>query len=233
MIDAGTARDDTADDTGGDMAHISFQDVTRHFSAAERPAVAAVDLEVRDGETVALVGPAGAGKTTLLRLAGGLEAPDRGRVVLGGSDAGDGAVDVVLLFQNYAIYPNLSVRDNIVNPLRHGHHPREMETTLDEVVELLGLGDLTRRQGSSLSVSERMRVAVARALVRRPGVLLMDEPVENLEAGVRAELRDCLVAAQRAFRVTALYATRDHAEARAVADRVVVVEEGRVRESDE
>ena len=209
------------------MARISFEDVTRHFSGAERPAVAAVDLEVADGETVALIGPAGAGKTTLLRLAGGLELPDEGRVVLGGPGED---VEVVMLFQNYAIYPNLSVRDNIVNPLRHDRSSRETDAVLDEVVDLLGLRDLTRRPGSSLSVSERMRVAVARSLVRRPGVLLMDEPLANLEVGVRAHVRECLVAAQRAFRVTTLYATRDADEAGAVADRVMSVDAGKVRQ---
>jgi len=226
MIAAETVDEPTQ---GDDMARISFQHVTRHFSGAEEPAVDAVDLEVADGETVALVGPAGAGKTTLLRLAGGLEVPDTGRVLLGDPPDGDVDVVVVLLFQNYAIYPNLSVRDNIVGPVRH-QSPQEVDATLDEVVELLGLGGLTRRPGSSLSVSERMRVAVARSFVRRPGVLLRVEPLANLEPQVRTDVRACLVAAQQAFRVTTLYATEDPGEAAAVADRVVHVEGGRVRE---
>lgn len=213
------------------MARICFQDVTRHFSGAAEPAVAAVDLEIADGEAVALVGPPGAGKTTLLRLAGGLEVPDQGRVLLGDQEGGGDGIEVVLLFQNYAIYPNLSVRDNIANPLRGGHSPQEVEANLDQVVGLLGLGELTRRPASTLSASERMRVALAGSLVRRPGVLLMDEPLANLEPGVRSDLRDRLVAAQQAFRVTTLYATEDPEEATAVADRVIRVEGGRVQEA--
>lgn len=210
------------------MTRICFEDVTRHFSGAAEPAVAGVDLDVADGEAVAFVGPPGAGKTTLLRLAGGLEVPDRGRVLLGDPAGGGEEVEVMLLFQNYAIYPNLSVRDNIANPLRAGRSPQEVEARLDEVVGLLGLGGLTRRPASSLSASERMRVALARSLVRRPGVLLMDEPLANLEPGVRTDLRDRLVAAQRAFPVTTLYATEDPEEAAAVADRVIRVENGRL-----
>lgn len=215
------------------MARIQFQDVTRHFSGAAEPAVAGVDLDVADGESVALVGPPGAGKTTLLRLAGGLEVPDQGRVILD-DQAGDGdrvEVKVVLLFQNYAIYPNLSVRDNITEPLRPGHSAQAVQESLDEVLELLGLGELTRRPVSSLSVSERMRVALARSLARRPGVLLMDEPLANLEPGVRGDVRGRLVAAQRACRVTTLYATENTEEAATVADRVIRVEGGRVREA--
>lgn len=211
------------------MARICFQDVTRHFSGAAEPAIAAVDLDVADGEAVALVGPPGAGKTTLLRLAGGLEVPDQGRVLLGDQEGGRDEIEVVLIFQNYAIYPNLSVRDNIATPLRGRLSPQAVEANLDEVVGLLGLGELTKRTASSLSTSERMRVALARSLVRRPGVLLMDEPLANLEPGVRTDLRDRLVAAQRAFRVTTLFATEDPEEARAVADRVLRVEGGRLQ----
>ena len=213
------------------MARIRFEDVTRHFSGAAEPAVVGVDLEVVDGEAVALVGPPGAGKTTLLRLVGGLEVPDKGRVLLGDSEHVDGEIEVVLLFQNYAIYPNLSVRDNIVSPVRPGRPAQEVEASLDEVVELLGLGELTKRPASSLSVSERMRVALARSLVRRPGVLLMDEPLANLEPGVRSDVRERLVAAQHTFNVTTLYATEDPKEATAVADRVIRVEGGRVHEA--
>jgi ABC-type sugar transport system ATPase subunit len=213
------------------MAKICFKDVTRHFSGAAEPAVAGVDLQVADGEVVAFVGPTGAGKTTLLRLAGGLEVPDSGRVLLGDSEDVDDAIEVVLLFQNYAIYPNLSVRENIASPLRLRPTPGDVDTSIDEVVALLGLGELTRRQASELSTSERMRVALARSLVRRPGVLLLDEPLANLEPGIRRELRDRFIAAQHAFHVTTLYATEDPEEATAVADRIVSLEDGRLRDT--
>jgi len=211
------------------MARICFEDVTRHYAGADEPAVVDVRLEVDDGETVALVGPPGAGKTTLLRLAGGLEVPDRGKVRIERGprelDA-EGPVEVVLVFQNYAIYPNLSVRENVASPLQAAG--RRDDARVDEVVELLGLADSLRRPASSLSASERMRVALARSFVRRPGLLLMDEPLANLAPAVHADLRDRLVAAQQTFRVTTLYATEDLAEAEAVADRVVRVEAGRV-----
>ncbi len=211
------------------MARICFQGVTRHFAGAAEPAIAGVDLDVADGEAVALVGPPRAGKTTLLRLAGGLEVPDQGRILLGDPAGGPGEIEVVLLFQNYAIYPNLSVRDNIATSLQGRLSPSDVEVTVDQVVDLLGLGALTKRPASSLSTSERMRVALARALVRRPGVLLMDEPLANLEPGVRTDLRDRLVAAQRAFGITSLLATEDLGEATAVADRVVHLEAGRLQ----
>jgi len=211
------------------MARICFEDVTRHYAGAEEPAVVDVHLEVDEGETVALVGPPGAGKTTLLRLAGGLELPDEGKVRLEGSPRdleGDGQVEVVLVFQNYAVYPNLSVRENVASPLRAAG--RRDDEHLDRVIEMLGLSDSVRRPASSLSASERMRVALARSFVRRPGLLLMDEPLANLAPAVRADLRDRMVAAQQAFRVTTLYATEDPEEAAAVADRVVRVEGGRL-----
>ena len=210
------------------MAQIRFQDVTRHFAGAADPAVTSVDLDIADGESVAFVGPPGAGKTTLLRLAGGLEVPDRGQITVGDQDGAGGTAEVVMLFQNYAIYPHLSVRDNIASPLRATRSPGDAEGDLDEVIRLLGLDDLEKRPASSLSASDRMRVALARSLARRPGVLLMDEPLANLEPGVRQDLRDRLVSAQRAFGVTTLYATEDPQEATAVADRVLRVEGGRV-----
>lgn len=213
---------------GWKMTRICFEDVTRHFSGAAEPAVVSVDLDVADGEAVALVGPPGAGKTTLLRLAAGLEAPDHGRVLLDGRPGPHDGVEVVLLFQNYAMYPHLSVRDNIATSLRGRVTTEQVAADVDDVVGLLGLGELVRRTASSLSTSERMRVALARSLVRRPDVLLMDEPLANLEPGVRTELRERLVAARHAYPATTLFATEDLAEAAAVADRVLRVEGGRL-----
>ena len=209
------------------MARVEFAEVTRHFAHASEPAVAGVDLEVADGEVVVVTGPPGSGKTTLLRLAAGLEVPDQGHVRIG--DGPPAQAEVALVFQNYAVYPHLTVRDNISLPLRRNKARRkDVAAAVDEVVEILGLGDLTRKAASTLSVSERMRVVLARSLVRRPDVLLMDEPLANLEHGVRDELRSRLVEAQRAFGATTLYATASPEAASPWAGRTVVLESGRL-----
>lgn len=211
------------------MARLRLEGVTRHYTHARTPAVADVDLDVADGEVVLVTGPAQSGKTTLLRLAAGLEVPDKGRVLVGeGEDTGPGDAEVALVFQNYAVYPHLSVRDNISLPLRRGRRTsRDAARTVDEVVEMLGLGDLTRRSASELSTSERMRVVLARSVVRRPDLLLMDEPLANLEPGVRAELRDRLVAAQQAFSTTTLCVLSDSDDLSTLPGRVVRLEAGR------
>jgi ABC-type sugar transport system ATPase subunit len=136
-----------------------------------------------------------------------------------------------MVFQNYAIYPHLSVRDNISLPLRiRGSRARDVSAMVDDVIGLLGLGDLTKRQASALSTSERMRVALARSMVRRPDVLLMDEPLANLEPGVRAELGAQLVTAHQTFRTTTLYAASSPGEAPSVPGRIVRLEDGRLLE---
>jgi ABC-type sugar transport system ATPase subunit len=206
--------------------------VTRHFAGAATPALADVDLDVADGDVVVVTGPAESGKTTLLRLAAGLEVPDKGRVLIGDArDVGPADAVVALVFQNYAIYPGLSVRENISLPLRRGTAKRrEISKVVDEVVGLLGLGDLTKRQAAALSTSDRMRVALARSLVRRPDVLLMDEPLANLEPGVRAELGAQLVGAHQAFGTTTLYAARSSDDVPAAAGRVLFLDGSRVVE---
>ena len=212
------------------MARLRLDGVTRHYPHATTPAVADVDLDVADGEVVLVSGPPESGRTTLLRLAAGLELPDRGRVLVGdGEDTGPDAADVALVFQNYAIYPHLSVRENISLPLRRGSRkPKEVARLVDEVVGLLGLGELTRRPASALSTSERMRVVLARSVVRRPDLLLMDEPLANLEPGVRAELAAQLVAAQQAFGTTTLCVLSGSEDLAALPGRVVRLEEGRL-----
>lgn len=212
------------------MARLRFEGVTRHFAHAPTPAVADVDLDVADGEVVLVTGPAGSGKTTLLRLAGGLEVPDQGRVVVGdGPGTGPEEAEVALVFQNYAIYPHLSVRQNIALPLRReGRKRKEVALLVREVIGLLGLDDLARRPATTLTTSERMRVALARSVVRHPDLLLMDEPLANLEPVVRAELRAQLVAAQQAFGTTTLCVLGDSEDLTGLPGRVVRLEDGRL-----
>jgi ABC-type sugar transport system ATPase subunit len=210
------------------MARLRFEVVTRHFAGAREPAVADVDLDVADGAVVTVTGASGSGKTTLLRLAAGLEVPDRGRVLIGESGLDD--PQVALVFQNYAVYPNLSVRENIALPLKRlGRKDKEISVTVDEVIGLMGLGDLTKRSASALTTSERMRVALARSVVRRPDVLLMDEPLANLERGVRDELAEQLSTAHQAFGTTTLYAASSADPVPTAPGRLVLLEGGRLQ----
>jgi multiple sugar transport system ATP-binding protein len=211
------------------MARVLFDGVTRHFPGAPAPAVGGVELEVGDEEVVVLTGPSGSGKTTLLRLAAGLELPDEGRVLIeGGASADPAEAEVALVFQNYAIYPNLTVRDNIALPLRRRSAKGKRIPAVEEMVDLLGLGGLVKQSASSLTPSDRMRVVLARSLVRRPDVLLMDEPLANLEPNVRNELRDQLVVAREAMPTTTLYASADCDELPAFGGRVVHLHDGRL-----
>ena len=214
------------------MARIRFEGVTRHFPGAAAPAVGKVNLDVDDGEVAVITGPAESGKTTLLRLAAGLELPDEGRVLVGdGQDTGPADAEIALVFQNYAIYPNLSVRKNVAVPLKGGEKiSKEVAATVDDVLGLLGLSDVANTSASSLPASDRMRVVLARSLVRRPDVLLMDEPLANLQPQVRDELMGQLVVAQQAFRTTTLYAAADSDEVPPFGGRTVLMQGGLLSE---
>ncbi|MBI4955771.1 MAG: ABC transporter ATP-binding protein [Myxococcales bacterium] len=197
-------------------------------------ALAALDLEVADGELVVVVGPSGCGKSTLLRLVAGLETPDTGTVVLGGRDLAGvppQARDVSMVFQGYALYPHLSVRDNIGFPLKMRRVARpERERRVREAAALVGLEALLGRRPGELSGGERQRVAMARAIVRSPQAFLFDEPLSNLDAKLRAELRLEIAALVRRLGVTSLYVTHDQVEAMTMADRVVVLRAGELQQ---
>ena len=216
------------------MAEIEFDDATCVHPGERTAAVAPLTLTVADGELFVLLGPTGAGKTTLLRMVAGLVAVTGGSVRVGGRTVEGARDDVVLVFQNYALYPNLTVADNIGAPLRSsGTDRRTVRALVEEVAAPLELSAALGLGATDLSPSQRMRVALARGLVRRPAVLLMDEPLANLAPTVRAEVRQSLVAAQQAIGVTTLYATDDQVEALTIADRVGVLDEGRLHQCDE
>ncbi|RYP81854.1 ABC transporter ATP-binding protein [Nocardioides guangzhouensis] len=216
------------------MAEIEFDDATCVHPGERTAAVAPLTLTVADGELFVLLGPPGAGKTTALRMVAGLVAATGGEVRVGGRAVEGARDDVVLVFQNYALYPNLTVAENIGAPLRSSGRDRHaVRALVDEVAALLGLCESLGQGATDLSPSQRMRVALARGLVRRPSVLLMDEPLANLAPTVRAEVRQSLVAAQRALGVTTLYATDDQVEALTIADRVGVLDEGLLHQCDE
>lgn len=197
-------------------------------------AVRNISLAVEEGEFVVLLGPSGCGKTTTLRMIAGLEKPTSGYVVLEGRDITPlppSRRDVGFVFQFYALYPHLTVRENILFPLRAVGTPRrEREQKLMRVAGRLGLVELLPRYPPHLSGGDRQRVALARSMVRRPAIYLMDEPLGTLDADLRAEMREFIRAQQLDMGVTTIYVTHDQEEAMGLADRIVVMEGGEVKQ---
>jgi multiple sugar transport system ATP-binding protein len=195
-------------------------------------AVRDVSLEVADGEFVVLLGPSGCGKTTVLRTVAGLETPDHGRVWIGGRDVTrlpPGRRDIGMVFQSYALFPHMRVFDNVAFGLRmRGVPEAEQRRRVQEVAELLQIADLLDRYPAQLSGGQRQRVAVARALVVRPQVLLMDEPLSNLDALLRLHMRAELKRLHREVGSTTVYVTHDQVEAMSLGDRVAVLRDGQV-----
>jgi ABC-type Fe3+/spermidine/putrescine transport system ATPase subunit/phenylacetate-coenzyme A ligase PaaK-like adenylate-forming protein len=212
-------------------------------SGTEVRAVDAVDLEVGTGEFLALLGPSGCGKTTMLRLVAGLEAPDEGEIELADrvvSAPGRGvavpafARDIGMVFQSYAIWPHLDVFENVAYPLRV-QRPRvargEIDAWVGETLALVGMETAARRRATALSGGQQQRVALARALVRRPSLLLLDEPLSNLDARLREQMQREIADLVRRLAITTLYVTHDQAEAFAMADRIAVMDAGRIVQS--
>ena len=219
------------------MADVSFDRATRIYPGTEAPAVDALELEIPDGEFMVLVGPSGSGKTTALRMLAGLEEVDAGAVLIGGGDVTDLPAkerDVAMVFQNYALYPYLSVAANIGFPLKIAHVKKsERERRVREAAELLGLVDYLARKPGQLSGGQRQRVAMGRAIVREPSVFLMDEPLSNLDAKLRVQMRADIAALQDRLGTTTVYVTHDQAEAMTLGDRVAVMKDGRLQQCDE
>ena len=197
-------------------------------------AVDGVDIETREGEYLVLLGPSGCGKTTLLRTIAGLEQATEGEVLIGGNVVNGlppRARQVAMVFQSYALYPHKSVMQNIAFPLKADKTPKEeREKRARWAAELLGIEPLLDRKPRALSGGERQRVALARALVREPSVFLLDEPLSNLDAKLRASARDELKQFQSNIGTTTIYVTHDQAEAMGLGDRIAVMYEGRLRQ---
>ena len=197
-------------------------------------AVDDVSLEIADGEFFVLVGPSGSGKTTVLRIVAGLEEPDRGAVLLGDLDVTrlrPKDRDVAMVFQDYALYPQLSVRENLAFGLRRRKVPRaQIEAKLGELAEVLELEELLERRPAQLSGGQRQRVALGRAIAREPRAFLMDEPLSNLDAGLRTTMRALLAQLRERLRTTTLYVTHDQVEAMTLGDRVAVMRNGSVEQ---
>lgn len=212
------------------MATIALHGLSRRYDGAPAPALDHLDLEVHDGEFLCLVGPSGCGKSTALRLIAGLDAPDSGRVEIDGRDLGRVAPqdrDVAMVFQGYALYPHLSVRDNMAFPLKMRKVPREIrQARVEEIAATLGLSGLLSRTPGELSGGERQRVAMGRAMVRSPKAFLFDEPLSNLDAKLRGELRIEIGALVRRLGTTSIYVTHDQVEAMTLGDRIAVMRGG-------
>ena len=195
-------------------------------------ALHAVDLEIAPGEFFALLGPSGSGKTTTLRILAGLDSPDAGRVEIDSMDVTDlepGARDVAMVFQSYALYPHMTVHDNIAFPLRMINTPKpEIARAVREAASLVRIDQLLQRRPGQLSGGQQQRCALARAIVRRPRLFLLDEPLSNLDAKLRLETRVELKKLQRSLDTTAVYVTHDQEEAMSMADRMAVFMEGRI-----
>lgn len=214
------------------MAKVELERVAKCFKDVQ--AVLDLSLTLADGEFVVLLGPTGAGKTTVLRLVAGLERADSGSIRIGGVDrttAEPALRDVAFVFQQYSLYPHLSVYENLAFPLRSPLRrmaEREIRARVTEIARLLRIEDKLQNAATRLSGGQMQRVAIGRALVRRPSVYLMDEPLSSLDAKLRADLRLELVRIQQELGATILYVTHDQIEAMTMADRIGVMEAGRL-----
>ncbi|SCL57005.1 multiple sugar transport system ATP-binding protein [Micromonospora citrea] len=211
------------------MTTVALKDVTKVFRDGTL-AVDSINLDVNDGEFMVLLGPSGCGKSTVLRMVAGLEDPTSGAVLLDGELANDLPPrdrKIAMVFQDFALYPHMTVNDNIAFPLRlAGVEPEPRGERVTDVASALGIGDVLGRRPSQLSGGQRQRVAMGRAIVRRPGLFLMDEPLSNLDSGLRAELRAEISGLTRELGVTTIYVTHDQAEALTMADRVAIMRKG-------
>ena len=214
------------------MADLSLRKITKRFGAAEL--FRDFDLEVRDGEFLCLLGPSGSGKTTLLRIIAGLEDIDAGDIVLGGREISrleprDRRIG--MMFQGYALYPHMSVRENLAYPLRVRRAPRrEISGRVESVARLLGIETLLDRYIQSISGGEQQRVAIGRAIVQKPDLYLLDEPISNLDASLREAVRSEIRRLQKELGATMIMVTHDQLDALAIADRIAVLRVGKIQQ---
>jgi len=212
------------------MATVSFRKATRLYPGTTRPAVNELDLEIKDGEFLVLVGPSGCGKSTSLRMLAGLEEVNDGHIFIGDRDVTDVEPkdrDIAMVFQNYALYPHMTVAENMGFALKiAGVSKEERAERVLEAAKLLDLEQYLGRKPKALSGGQRQRVAMGRAIVRKPQVFLMDEPLSNLDAKLRVQTRTQIASLQRRLGVTTVYVTHDQVEAMTMGDRVAVMKDG-------
>ncbi len=214
------------------MAEVTLKGVVKYYD--DTLAVRGVDLEIADEEFVVLVGPSGCGKSTLLRMIAGLEDISGGDILIDGAVVNDRSPkdrDIAMVFQNYALYPHMTVRENMAFGLRQRKYPNgEIASRVEDAAKILGISDLLERRPRQLSGGQRQRVAMGRAIVRHPKVYLFDEPLSNLDAQLRVQMRTEIKKLRREVRATTVYVTHDQIEALTLADRVVVMNGGRIEQ---
>jgi multiple sugar transport system ATP-binding protein len=220
---------------GGSVAEIVMEQVSKVFPDGTA-AVSDLDLDVHDAEFIVLVGPSGCGKTTALRMVAGLESISQGTITIGDrvvNSLPPKERDIAMVFQNYALYPHMSVYDNMGFGLKLRKLPKEeIDKRVREAAGILGLDDLLQRKPKALSGGQRQRVAMGRAIVREPKAFLMDEPLSNLDAKLRVQMRSEIARIQHDLRVTTLYVTHDQVEAMTMGDRVAVIRKGVLQQVD-
>ena len=214
------------------MSSVDIQHITKNYGAMT--VLAPTDLSVAEGELVVIVGPSGCGKSTLLRIIAGLETPNAGHVLIGGQDVTDREPadrGIAMVFQSYALYPHLTVEQNIAFPLRMAKMDRrEIARRVADVAAMLELDALLDRRPRALSGGQRQRVSIGRAIVRDPKVLLLDEPLSNLDAGLRVRMRHEIARLHQRLGATMIYVTHDQVEAMTLANRIVVMAHGRIEQ---
>lgn len=217
------------------MASVTLDNLTKIYDGGQK-AVDNFSLEVADGEFIVLVGPSGCGKSTALRMIAGLEEISDGAVWIGDefvNDVHPKDRDIAMVFQNYALYPHMSVFDNIAFALSIAKMPKaEIKKRVEDAAKILELTDYLKRRPGQLSGGQRQRVAMGRAIVREPSVFLMDEPLSNLDAKLRVQMRAEIAKLQRQLGVTTIYVTHDQVEAMTMGDRVVLLKDGKLQQVD-
>ena len=216
------------------MASVTFKDVAKVYQRGETAAVEGFSLEIRDGEFLVLVGPSGCGKSTTLRMVAGLETPTSGTIAIGEKDVTHLPPkdrDIAMVFQNYALYPHMTVRANMEFALKLRKFPKaEIARRVDAAAAALGLTPYLKRLPKALSGGQRQRVALGRAIVREPAVFLFDEPLSNLDAKMRVEMRAEIIRLHHRLGATMIYVTHDQTEAMTMGERIVVMEKGRIQQ---
>jgi multiple sugar transport system ATP-binding protein len=217
------------------MSSVRFDSVTKSFGGVE--VVKSLNLEIRDGEFFTFVGPSGCGKSTVLNMVAGLEPVTGGTIYFGSQAVNELSPrerDVAMVFQSYALYPHMTVHENLAFPLRMKKRPGdEIQSEVSRVASFLGIEDLLSRRPRELSGGQRQRVALGRAIIRKPRVFLLDEPLSNLDARLRVEMRAELKRLHRRLGITTVYVTHDQAEAMSLSDRIAVLKAGEIQQSDE